>query len=164
MFLNNLLERIEHERAQARDYRREVALDEALDGSSHNLRQALACGGDGPAEAGKDGTVRLWDAATGQHRAAIKAHTGDVRAVAFSPDGKALASGGGVDGRNALPPGRDQAVGRPDRAGTSRPQRPHGPRRLPRLQPRRQGARRRRLGPDDPAVGVGARVAGRPHP
>jgi RNA polymerase sigma-70 factor (subfamily 1) len=50
MFLNNLLERIEHERAQARDYRREVALDDALDGPAQDLREALACDTDGPVE------------------------------------------------------------------------------------------------------------------
>jgi RNA polymerase sigma-70 factor (subfamily 1) len=48
MLLNNLLERIDRERAQVRDYRREVGLDEALDGSSHNLRQALASDTAGP--------------------------------------------------------------------------------------------------------------------
>jgi RNA polymerase sigma-70 factor (subfamily 1) len=48
MLLNNLLERIEHERAQARDYRREVALDEALDESSCQLRQALVSDSAGP--------------------------------------------------------------------------------------------------------------------
>jgi RNA polymerase sigma-70 factor (ECF subfamily) len=42
MLMNNLLERIEQERAQLRDYRREVALDEALAGSSCNLQRWLA--------------------------------------------------------------------------------------------------------------------------
>jgi RNA polymerase sigma-70 factor, ECF subfamily len=48
MLMNNLLERIEHERAQARDYRREIALDVALDESSCNLRQALVADSAGP--------------------------------------------------------------------------------------------------------------------
>jgi WD40 repeat protein len=41
-----------------------------------------------------DGTVRLWDAATGQARATHEGHEGRVLAVAFSPDTKTLASGG----------------------------------------------------------------------
>ena len=46
------------------------------------------------ASAGDDGTVRLWDAATGEARATLKGHEGWVSAVAFSPDGKTLASAG----------------------------------------------------------------------
>jgi RNA polymerase sigma-70 factor (subfamily 1) len=66
MLINNLLERIEHERAQARDYRREVVLDQALTDSSCHLRQWLADdapGPDGRAEAVEQG-VRLADALT----------------------------------------------------------------------------------------------------
>ncbi|KAK4232899.1 WD40-repeat-containing domain protein, partial [Achaetomium macrosporum] len=37
-------------------------------------------------------TVRLWDAATGAHRQTLEGHSGWIRAVAFSPDGKTLAS------------------------------------------------------------------------
>ena len=48
MLLNNLLERIEHERAEMRDYRREASLDEALAGSSCNLQKWLAEDGAGP--------------------------------------------------------------------------------------------------------------------
>ena len=48
MLLNNLLERIEHERAEMRDYRREASLDEALTGSSCNLQKWLAEDGAGP--------------------------------------------------------------------------------------------------------------------
>lgn len=50
MLVNNLLERIEHERAQARDYRREILLGEALNESSCNLRQALVSDSLGPDE------------------------------------------------------------------------------------------------------------------
>jgi RNA polymerase sigma-70 factor, ECF subfamily len=42
MLMNNLLERIEHERAEKRDFRREASLDEALTGSSCNLQKWLA--------------------------------------------------------------------------------------------------------------------------
>jgi RNA polymerase sigma factor (sigma-70 family) len=48
MLLNNLLERIEHERAEMRDYRREASLDEALAGSSCNLQKWLAADTAGP--------------------------------------------------------------------------------------------------------------------
>ena len=46
------------------------------------------------ASAGGDGTVRLWDPATGAELAALTGHDGPVAAVAFSPDGRRLASAG----------------------------------------------------------------------
>jgi RNA polymerase sigma-70 factor (ECF subfamily) len=64
MLLHNLLERIEHERAERRDYRREAFLDEALTGSSCNLQKWLAAdsaGPDGQAEAAERG-ARLAEA------------------------------------------------------------------------------------------------------
>ena len=43
---------------------------------------------------GYDGTVRIWDPATGQQRAALTGHSRRVKAVAIAPDGTWLASGG----------------------------------------------------------------------
>jgi WD40 repeat protein len=46
-----------------------------------------------------DGTIRLWNAATGQQIGkTLNGHAGRVNSVAFSPDGKTLASGVGLDG------------------------------------------------------------------
>ena len=42
-----------------------------------------------------DGTVRLWDISTGGLRGLLRGHTQPVQAVAFSPDGTRIASGGG---------------------------------------------------------------------
>ena len=39
-----------------------------------------------------DGTIRLWDAATGEHLLTLEGHTDDVWSIAFSPDGNRLAS------------------------------------------------------------------------
>jgi RNA polymerase sigma-70 factor (ECF subfamily) len=60
MLLNNLLDQIEHERAEMRDYRREASLDEALTGSSCNLQKWLAedaSGPDGGTDAAERGAV-----------------------------------------------------------------------------------------------------------
>jgi uncharacterized protein (TIGR03067 family) len=53
--------------------------------------QWLAVGG---GEVHKSGTVTLWSAATGKVRFALAGHGDLVLALAFSPDGKTLASGG----------------------------------------------------------------------
>ncbi len=43
---------------------------------------------------GSDGTVRLWQTATGTSIATLDAHTSSVSALTFSPDGSVLASAG----------------------------------------------------------------------
>jgi hypothetical protein len=44
------------------------------------------------ASAGGDGTVKVWDARTGQELLTLRGHTGPVLGVAYSPDGQRLAS------------------------------------------------------------------------
>jgi WD40 repeat protein len=59
------------------------------------------------ASASTDGTVRLWDPATGGHVATLTSRVGRATAVAFSPDGRRLASAG-TDGTVRL---RDPTTG-----------------------------------------------------
>ena len=55
---------------------------------------AIAPDGDWLASASEDGTVRIWDPATGQQRTVLQGHDGAVMAVAIAPDGRWLASVG----------------------------------------------------------------------
>ena len=54
---------------------------------------AIAPDGSWLATGGSDGTARIWDAATRQHRATLTGHAGVVAAVAIAPDGSWLATG-----------------------------------------------------------------------
>jgi WD40 repeat protein len=38
------------------------------------------------------GSIKLWDMATGAEKMTLAAHTGPIYSLAFSPDGKTLAS------------------------------------------------------------------------
>jgi WD40 repeat protein len=55
---------------------------------------AVAPGGALVATGSMDGSVRLWDTATGQVTATLPGHRGVVRCLAFAPEGATLASGG----------------------------------------------------------------------
>jgi protein kinase-like protein/WD40 domain-containing protein/putative zinc finger protein len=60
------------------------------------LRQTMAQPGKPITFAGQ---VRLWDVASGEERAILHGVTGKVHAVAFTPDGQGLVSGGGAWGK-----------------------------------------------------------------
>src|SRR5207244_2880148 len=45
------------------------------------------------------GEIKLWEVASGQEKASLKGHTNGVFSVAFSPDGKTLASASGQQGQ-----------------------------------------------------------------
>lgn len=47
------------------------------------------------ASSSADKTIKLWDIRTGRQLCILEGHRGSVRAVAFSPDGETLVSGGG---------------------------------------------------------------------
>ncbi|KAI1374122.1 WD40 repeat-like protein [Hypoxylon crocopeplum] len=64
------------------------------------------------ASASADGTIRLWDAVTGQHTDTLVGHMAGVSAVAWAPDSKALASGSDDKAIRLW----DRVTGRPTRA------------------------------------------------
>lgn len=63
---------------------------------------AFSRDGDTIASAAADGTIRLWDANTGQLQATLAAHRDRALAAAFAPDGKTLVSAGIDDNTGSL--------------------------------------------------------------
>ncbi len=73
------------------------ALTIAPDAKQHGAFINMAFGPGGTiAAAHTDGTITLWDAATGKEGRTIHAHLGAAFGVAISPDGRHLASGGAL--------------------------------------------------------------------
>jgi transcriptional regulator with XRE-family HTH domain len=105
------------------------------------------------ASASFDKTVRLWDVTDPHHptlAAVLTGHTGGVRSVAYSADGHTLATG------SADKTVRLWAMGhhRPPTSHRSRhSDRPHRPRPVGGVQPRRTDARQRQFRRHDPAMG-----------
>jgi WD40 repeat protein len=70
----------------------------ALTSSRTDLVRSVAFSPDGSllaiACASANGSVRVWEVATGRQRMTLAGHSGAVRSVAFSPDGTLLASAG----------------------------------------------------------------------
>ena len=61
-------------------------------GTPTGQQRGLQPGRQTPGQRWSDKTVKVWDAQTGQELLTLKGHTGQVNSVAFSPDGKRLAS------------------------------------------------------------------------
>src|SRR5207249_2262630 len=62
----------------------------AFKGVEDLLAVTLSADGKQAATAGKDGVVRLWDAATDKPQRQFAAVKGAIRSVTFAPDGKRL--------------------------------------------------------------------------
>jgi len=84
-----------------------VAFSPECDSPPEGCRETLASGGD-------DGTIRLWDAHSGQPIGEpLTEHTETVSSVAFSPDGETLASGSWDDTIRLWDAHSGQPIGEP---------------------------------------------------
>jgi WD40 repeat protein len=60
----------------------------------NNFVAASACGvGDPPWRDFEPGLIEVWDVSAGRRLATLTGHTAEVTSVAFTPDGRLLASG-----------------------------------------------------------------------
>lgn len=64
-----------------------------LEGHTNTVhRLVFSPNGNTLASASEDGTIRLWDVATGTHKHTLTGHDDRISSIVFSPDGKILAS------------------------------------------------------------------------
>ena len=80
---------------------KEVATRKEAQPQEGTAVQAFSSDGQRVASGTKNGSIKVWDVATGQEVITLKGHDNEIRLLAFSPDGKRLASAA-VDKRTFL--------------------------------------------------------------